>query len=198
MESNPQNLHIFEVYKTKLVERFKLSLDFSRSQSISRHLFRLVFFSASNSLVAYNSTSEYFFLNFNHSKKKSKAKVKFSLKLVQNENHFFERKICRVFDFGSSLVGVIFGDQFQGYLLRFYRFSREMSGQVGLQEDFDHRGVSDLGTKMLGVKFQERLLDLLVVRGRWVVLLFERGIKLFCFFKQKYFFYLTSNKENNL
>jgi hypothetical protein len=185
LESNPRNLHIFELYRTKLVEKFKISLDFSRVESLSRSLLHVEFFPSCNCLIAFNSTSEYFILAFNNSKKKTKNKVKFSLKLVQNENHFFENKICKVFDLGNFQLGIIFGDQYSGYNLKFFRITRDMGGQLGLQIDFERRCLLDLNTKLSGVKFQEKLLDLQVLPEKWIVFLFERGLKLFSLNKQR-------------
>lgn len=185
MTSSPQSLLVFEVYKTKLIQALRISLDFARCPSVSRSLVSVLFCGMSNSLFCFNSSSEYCILGFANTKKKTNSKTKFSLKLIQNENHFFEKKVHRVFHLCNFDLGIIFGDQFSGYDLVFYRLHRGMGGHLGLQENFQNKCLVDLGTKLSGLQFQEKLLDFHVFRARWMALLFERGVKLLCLKKNR-------------
>jgi hypothetical protein len=102
------------------------------------------------------------------------------LKIVQNENLFFDRNVYKVFDIHNSELGIIFGNKFEGYGLTFYRLNRGMAGKLGLEEDFNKKCLIDLNTKLSGVNFQEKLFDLQIVGSKWIALFFERGIKILC------------------
>lgn len=164
-------------------------LNYSLSSGMSQNCFNLVYLPDIKTILAANSTSECNYIKLYRSKKNYKFRMKHTLLYNDIQKFYFDWKISKLICLERNKIGILFGNQYTNYLLRFYEIETDPAKSIKINEYREFGFCANFKSKILDTIVQEKLLDIKIHSNlEFIFLLFNRSLKIYSTSHKRYFF----------